>query len=136
MALSDWQPWKKPTTEGFWLWMDGTGVHWAYRIPIFIAYLAFVFTTAFWPMPKNLAHVLALSAAVLIGIQFWYADQGGVYVLWYLPMLVLLMFRPNLADRRPLVINRETDWLWRLGRRLAYLTQRMLHLPEPMVRVR
>src|SRR5260370_40621056 len=34
-SLSAWQPWKVPTTEGFW-----TGVHWAYRIPVFLAYLA------------------------------------------------------------------------------------------------
>jgi hypothetical protein len=135
LALSDWQPWKKPTTEGFWLWMDGAGVHWAYRIPVFMAFLAFVLTTVFWPAPKNLAHVLALSAAVLIGIQFWYADQGGVYVLWYLPLLVLLMFRPNLSDRRPPPINPETDWLARLGRALGRWLPRLLRLPEPLVRV-
>ena len=90
-----WQPWRIPTTEGFW-----TGLHWAYRIPVFIAYAAFVLLTLLWPSPKNLAHLMALSAAVLIGIQFWYADQGGVYVLWYLPLLLLLVFRPNLEERR------------------------------------
>ncbi len=111
-----WQPWKLPTTEGFW-----TGTHWAYRIPIFIAYAAFVCVTAVWPQPKNLAHVIALSAAVLIGIQFWYGDQGGVYVLWYLPLLLLLMFRPNLEERRPALVDRETDWLTRLGRALVRL---------------
>ena len=62
-----------------------------------IAYVALVILTGFWPMPKNLGHVIALSAALLIGIQFWYADQGGVFVLWYLPLLLLLMFRPNLT---------------------------------------
>jgi hypothetical protein len=134
LALSDWQPWKKPTTEGFWLWLDGSGVHWAYRIPIFMAYLAFVITTAFWPLPKNLAHVLALSAAVLIGIQFWYADQGGVYVLWYLPLLLLIMFRPNLSDRRPPLIIPETDWMTRWGRTGSRLAMRILHLPEPIAR--
>src|SRR5262249_51543131 len=113
LALSDWQPWKVPTSEGFW-----TGIHWAYRIPVFIAFVAFLVTTAFWPSPKNLAHVLALSAALLIGMQFWYADQGGVYVLWYLPLLLLMMFRPNLSDRRPPVIAPETDWLARWGRGL------------------
>ncbi len=106
-----WQPWNRtvPTTEGFW-----TGVHWAYRLPVFLAYLAFVIATAFWPFPKNLAQVMALTAAVIIGIQFWYADQGGVYVLWYLPLLLLLVFRPNLSDRRPDPIQIEQDWLHRL----------------------
>jgi hypothetical protein len=114
LNLCDWQPWRgRPDTEGFWLWLDGKGVHWAYRIPIFIAYIAFVVTTAFWPAPKNLAHLLALSAATLIGVQFWYSDQGGVYVLWYLPLLLLMAFRPNLSDRRPQPIVPETDRLTR-----------------------
>jgi hypothetical protein len=131
LALSDWQPWKVPTTEGFWM-----GIHWAYRIPVFIAYLAFVVGTVFWPAPKNLAHVLALSAALLIGTQFWYADQGGVYVLWYLPLLLLLVFRPNLSDRRPLPIQPETDWLARLGRTLHRFTSWLLGMPQPLSRVR
>jgi len=130
VALSDWQPWKVPTAEGFW-----TGVHWAYRIPVFIAYLAFVLTTAFWPKPKNLAHLIALSAAVLIGIQFWYADQGGVYVLWYLPLFLLMMFRPNLAERFPPLVQRETDWLYRSGRALGRFVLWVLKLPEPAARV-
>jgi hypothetical protein len=132
LALSDWQPWKKPTTEAEGLWQ---GVYWAYRIPVFIAYLASVITTAFWPAPKNLAHVLALSAAVLIGIQFWYADQGGVYVLWYLPLLLLLVFRPNLADRQPPPIPVETDWLARCRRALGRSVSRLVKVPEPAARV-
>ena len=113
-----WQAWKAPTTEGLW-----TGIHGEYRIPIFLAYIAFVLLTAFWPAPKNLAHVIALSAAVFIGIQFWYADQGGVYVLWYLPLLLLLAFRPNLEDRRPpLVPGRH--WVRRLAVRLRRLISR------------
>ena len=47
---------------------------------------------------------MALSAAVLISIQFWYADRGGVYILWYLPLLLLTIFRPNLEDRVPLSV--------------------------------
>ncbi|MCI0456861.1 MAG: hypothetical protein L0Z62_07780 [Gemmataceae bacterium] len=130
IAASDWQPWKVPNAEGIW-----TGVHWAYRIPVFIAFLAFVLTTALWPAPKNLGHVIALSAAILIGIQFWYADQGGVYVLWYLPLFMLLMFRPNLSDRRPPPVQSEGDWLVRAGRALRRLVCRLLRLPEPVARV-
>jgi hypothetical protein len=136
MALSDWQPLKKPTTEGFWHWIDGTGVYWVYRIPVFIAYLAFVIGIGFWPAPKNLAHVLALTAGVLIGVQFWYADQGGAYVLWYLPLLLLLMFRPNLADRQPAPIAPETDWLGRVNRGAVHLIRRMVNLPEQVAGVR
>ncbi len=90
---------------------------------MFIAYAAFVIGTLFWPMPKNLAHVLALSAAVLIGIQFWCADNGGVYVLWYLPFLLLLVFRPNLSAAQP-PPTRE-DWMKRISRRWTRMFLRM-----------
>ena len=33
--------------------------------------------------------------------QFWYSHQGGVYVLWYLPLLLLVVFRPRLASVTP-----------------------------------
>ncbi len=127
LAQNAWQPWKVPTTEGFW-----TGIQWAYRIPVFIAYLAFVIATLFWPAPKNLAQALALTTATLIGIQFWYADQGGVYVLWYLPLLLLLVFRPNLHERRAIPIAPETDWLARSGRRLWRLLRWLVRMPEPV----
>lgn len=135
LKIEDWQPWKQSFTEGFWHTLYGTSVHWAYRIPVFIAYLAFLGVTAFWPNPKNLAHVVALTAALLIGVQFWYADQGGVYVLWYLPLLLLLAFRPNLVDRRPPVIPPEDDRLIRLGRAVRRSTFRLLRGPEPVVKV-
>jgi hypothetical protein len=96
LGLPDWQAWKAPRTEGLW-----QGSHWAYRLPVFIAYVAFIVLTMFWPTPRNLAQVIAQSAAVVIGVQFWYADQGGVYVLWYLPLLLLVVFRPNLSEVRP-----------------------------------
>jgi hypothetical protein len=84
---------------------------------VFIAYLAFVALTAFWPTPRHLGQVIAQSAAVLIGVQFWYADQGGVYVLWYLPLLLLMVFRPNLTDvRPPVAAPMEFGWMRRLRR--------------------
>jgi hypothetical protein len=103
-----WQPWRPPAkeTEGFW-----TPVPWAYRIPVFLVFLSFVVATMFWPTPKNLAHVIALCAAVFIGLQWWCADQGGVYILWYVPLMLLLVFRPNLQDRQPAAIVAESDWL-------------------------
>jgi hypothetical protein len=131
-TLPDWQPWLKPDphTKGFWTGMEWA---WAYRMPVFVACMALTVTMAFWPSPKNLAHVLALSAATLIGVQFWYADQGGIYVLWYLPLLLLLVFRPNLSDRRPSPIDPDTDWLTRARRVLLRLVARAVGLPEAPV---
>lgn len=129
LGLSDWQPWRVPTAESYW-----TGVHWAYRIPVFILYCAFVLTTTFWPRPKDLSHLIALTAAILIGVQFWYADRGGVYVLWYLPLLLLLVFRPNLSDRTPTLLEGE-DFVARLGRRLRRFTQRVVWRPPSVARL-
>jgi hypothetical protein len=123
----DWLPWRSPRAEGFW-----TGVRWAYRIPVFIVYVFFVAVTAFWPAPKNLAHLLALTAAVLLGIQFWYADKGGVYVLWYLPILLLVIFRPNLSDRRPPVPESDDDFVIRSVRAVRRLAARLTQRPQPV----
>jgi hypothetical protein len=111
LSLSDWQPWRAPHTEGIW-----QGTHWAYRLPVFIGYMAFVVLTAFWPTPRNFGQVIAQSAAVVIGVQFWYADQGGVYVLWYLPLVLLMVFRPNLTDVRPPLPQPYSGWISRLAR--------------------
>jgi hypothetical protein len=126
-----WQPWRQPRAGTRGLWGD-IPTQWAYRLPIFLAYAALLSITSFWPSPKNLAHVLALSAALLLGIQFWYADQGGVYVLWYLPFLLLLVFRPNLSSCQPPPPG--DDWVARLGRRVRRRLRLVLGLarPEPV----
>jgi len=119
--LAHWQPWQAPPAGTPSAW---DGVHWAYRLPVFILFVTVVVVTLFWPAPKNLAHLLALSAAVLIGIQFWYSDRGGVYVLWFLPFLLLLVYRPNLSTARP--PNVPDWWLLRLAR---WLRRRLAGLP-------
>jgi hypothetical protein len=96
LHLTEWKPWTVPTGESIW-----TGTHWAYRLPVFVLFVGFVAAVAFWPAPKNLSHLVAQSAAVLIGVQFWHADRGGQYVLWYLPLLLLMVLRPNLTAAEP-----------------------------------
>jgi hypothetical protein len=132
-----WQPWKRPdpATPGFWQDIPSSHVARmpaAYRVPVFIASMALVAMTAMWPSPKNLAHVIALSAATLISIQLWYADRGGVYVLWYLPLVLLLVFRPNLASSRPPLPSGD-DWPARLGRSVGKLVLRLVRRPQPPV---
>lgn len=106
-ALSDWLPWKRPQAESIW-----TGIHGAYRLPIFVLYVAFLIGVAIWPSPKNLSHLVALSAAVLIGAQFWHADRGGMYVLWYLPLVLLMVFRPNLSGHEPPAVEPGGMFRW------------------------
>lgn len=93
LHLADWQPWRTPSAESIW-----TGAHWAYRIPVFILYAGYVGTLLIWPPVKNLGHLIAMSAGILMGIQFWFADHGGLYVLWYQPLLILMVMRTNLSD--------------------------------------
>jgi hypothetical protein len=130
LNLADWQPWKMSHSDGFW-----RGVHWAYRLPVFVVFAAFVLTTTFWPSPKNLAQVVSLSAAVVIGVQFWYADQGGVYVLWYLPLLLLLVFRPKLSEHRPPELPPGESRLIGLARRLGLTVRSWLRPPDRLARV-
>jgi hypothetical protein len=86
-----------PASGSFWLGLDVS-----YRLPVLIAYLAFVLFTTLLPAEKNLGELIALSAALLVASQFWYLDKGGTLVLLYLPLLLLMMFRPNLASKRPI----------------------------------
>ena len=71
------------------------------RLPVVIGYLALVVLVAFWPTEKNLGEVICLSAALLVASQFWYLEEGGTLILLYLPLVLMMMFRPNLASRRP-----------------------------------
>ena len=126
LTSAAWQPWVPTVTaEGFW-----TGVHWAYRIPVFLIFLSFVIGTMFWPTPKNLAHVIALCTAVFIALQWWCAGQGGLFVLWYLPLMLLLVFRPNLQDRVASPIVPDTDWLTRSWRWCLRVLRRVIRVPE------
>ena len=79
----------------FWVSIDSS-----FRLPVLIAYLALVIFTMFWPADKNLAELIALSAALLVASQFWYLDKGGTLVMLYLPLAIAMMFRPTVAIRR------------------------------------
>ena len=128
LSLSDWQAWKEPHTESIW-----TGAHWAYRLPVFIGYMAFVVLTIFWPSERHLGQVIAQTSAVVIGVQFWYADQGGLYVLWYLPLFLLMVFRPNLTQHRPPMIEPGKDWLRNLLHRIGQFIGRRFKRPQPLM---
>jgi hypothetical protein len=97
---TDWQPWVKPVTDSVW-----TGGKWYYRLPLFIAYLGFVLGTFVWPKARNLGQLLAVNGAVLLGIQFWFADHGGRYVLWYAPLVILMILRPTATHLTPPGVN-------------------------------
>jgi len=84
-----------PISNSFW-----SGIDPSYRLPVLIGYLALVILTTLFPGDKNLGELIALSAASLVASQFWYIDAGGTLVLLYLPLVILMTFRPNLAMKR------------------------------------
>ena len=94
---ASWLPWKMPDTQSIW-----QGAHWAYRLPVCISFIILVGVSVIWPTARNLGQLIAMQATIIIGVQFWYADQGGVYVLWYLPLLILMILRPNCSDLYPM----------------------------------
>ena len=94
------------TMFGFW-WpiMEGLEGIWAlgwdqwYRMPIVIAFITLSVSFVFWPVEKNLGTLVSYTAAIMLGVQFWHGFGGGLYVAWYLPMMLLVFFRPNLKGR-------------------------------------
>lgn len=90
---------RMPTLEADQL--SGAWQFWkaVYRFPILIAYVGLCLSMALWPAQKNLGTLISYSAAVMLGTQFWHAHSGGLALAWYLPLLLLTIFRPNLEDR-------------------------------------
>ncbi|MDR1142251.1 MAG: DUF2029 domain-containing protein [Planctomycetaceae bacterium] len=80
--------------DGFWEYYDMI-----YRVPLLAIFFVLCFGMIMWPSHKHLATLLSCSSLLLLGVQFWQLHQGGLYMSWYLPMLILTIFRPNLEDR-------------------------------------
>jgi hypothetical protein len=83
-----------------------------YRIPVFAAFVVLCGSLALWPPQKNYGTLLSCSAAIMLASQFWYTPYGGIYLNWYLPLLLLTIFRPNLEDRVAVTAVTES-WRWR-----------------------
>jgi hypothetical protein len=81
--------------QGVW------GMGWApfYRIPVLTGLLILSLSLTLLPPQKNLGTLLSCSAAIMVGAQLCHGFGGGLFVAWYLPLLLLTIFRPNLEDR-------------------------------------
>ena len=100
-----WLPFREGL-EGIW----ELSWHPVYRIPVLAAFVAMFGTLAICPAQKNLGTLLSCSAAVMVAAQFWHGYGGGLYIGWYLPLMLLTIFRPNLEDRVALAVLGE-GWL-------------------------
>ena len=97
--------------EGFWSFDFIDPV---YRIPVVAAFFALSASFAIWPAQKNLGTLLSCSAAIMLAAQFWNSNGGGLYMGWFLPLMLLTIFRPNLEDRVALSVLGEG---WRSRKR-------------------
>ena len=93
--------------NGFWSFYKSAN---PYRLSVLAGYAVLCASFALWPAQKNLGTLLCCSAAVMLGTQFWQPQEGGLYVGWYLPLLLLTIFRPNLEDRVALSVLGD-GWL-------------------------
>lgn len=103
----------RPAMKGLdGLWDIGPNGGWSpfYRIPVLASFVALSISMALWPAQKNLGTLLSCSAAIMVASQFWHGHGGGIYVAWYLPLLLLTIFRPNLEDRVAISVLSER-WL-------------------------
>jgi hypothetical protein len=80
--------------DGFW-----TPDDLFYRVPVLAGFFVFCFGALLFPAHKHLATLIGGSALLMLGVQFCQLYQGGLYMSWYLPLLILAVFRPNLEDR-------------------------------------
>ncbi len=97
-----------PDIHGFW-----EGGLAPFRWPPIAIFVAMCGSMALWPAQKNLGSLLACSTAIMLGTQFWKAYAGGTFMAWYLPLLILTIFRPNLEDRVALSAINEGWVKWR-----------------------
>jgi hypothetical protein len=112
--------WIRPRTEhlqGFWNLKEFNDP--IYRIPVLVTFIAMCITFAIWPAQKNLGTLMSCSTAVMLGTQFWHALGGGQLMGWYLPLLLLTIFRPNLEDRVALSVLGEWSFTKRKPRLAA-----------------
>lgn len=95
------------------------------RIPIVVSFLLMLVALVIWPAKKRFEHLLAHSAAIIVGVQFWYPQQAGEYLSGYIPLFVLIAFRPKLSPKR------EAEEDLRLKRDNG--RTHVIHQPEPVL---
>ena len=89
-------------TAGVW-----TGdMNW-FRFPVIVTFAILLTALTFWPRRMQFEQLSAYSAAVIVGTQFWYPVHGGAYMLWYLPLLLIVVFRPRLVHAQTQDVDAE-----------------------------
>lgn len=104
------------------VWERSFGWDPIFRLPCIAASICLSASFAFWPAQKNLGTLLSCSAAMMLAVQFWHGYGGGTYIAWFMPLMLLTIFRPNLEDRIALTVLGE-----------GWLSKRRTRPPSPLV---
>ena len=91
-----------------------------YRLPVVTVSVIMLLIMTAWPRPKSLELLIAQLTATIIAVEFWQPDRACAYVLWYLPLLLTLMFRPRL----PIVFGDEVATQTRIRTRGSAVASR------------
>jgi hypothetical protein len=81
--------------EGIW----DSGIPAFFRLPVLVAFIILSLSFSLWPARKTLGTLVCGSAAIMLAAQFWHGYGGGLYMAWFLPPVLLTIFRPNVDDR-------------------------------------
>ena len=98
--------------SGIW----GLGFNPVFRMPVLVAFIILSFSFVFWPPRKTLSTLMCGTAAIMLAAQFWHGYGGGLYMAWFLPCVLLTVFRPNLDDR---IATRVVSPNWTRNDRLS-----------------
>ena len=96
-----------------WPRSEGLGGIWAlnwfswFRLPLLVGYFVLCISYAFWPIRKDLGTLISLTAAAMVAVQFWHGDGGGLYLAWFMPLILMIVFRPNLDHKTALEVLEE-----------------------------
>jgi len=109
LLLQGWQEFLDHLSRMFGIWlprMEGLEGIWGpsriqadYRLPVLVGFILLSGSFAIWPSRKNLGTLMSGTAVVMLAAQFWHGYGGGLYMAWFLPFVLLTVFRPNLDDR-------------------------------------
>lgn len=98
-----------------WPRQDGLGGIWAlnweksFRLPFLVGFVVLCVSYAFWPVKKDLASLISCTAAAMVAVQYWHGNGGGLYMAWYMPLVLLIIFRPNLDHQVAVSVIAETQ---------------------------
>jgi hypothetical protein len=96
LALASWSHWQLGAPgQGAAIWSEGAAYQ---RVPVFVAFLTLTTALVLRGASGRAAVLLSGTAALALSAQFWYAQASGIYISWYLPPLLLTVFRPSRGE--------------------------------------